>query len=59
MQRDGELAAAADIQRQAFLVDPARDLGAQERLGRVADVLAAAEGVRRSRGSVTGSRPRR
>ena len=45
VQRDGELAAAAYVQRQAFLVDPARHLGAQERLGRVADVLAAAESV--------------
>ena len=59
VQRDGELAAAAHVQRQAFLVDPARHLGAQERLGRVADVLAAAESRRRSRGSATGSRPRR
>ena len=44
MQRDGELAAAADIQRQPLLVDPARHLGAQERLRRVAHVLTAAEG---------------
>ena len=43
VQRDGQFAAAAHVQRQAFLVDPARDLGAQERLGGVAHVLAAAE----------------
>ena len=53
VQRDGEFAAAAHVQRQAFLVDPAGDLGAQERLGRVADVLAAAE----RRGDLAAARP--
>ena len=53
VQRDGEFAAAADVQRQAFLVDPAGDLGAQERLGRVSDVLAAAERV----GDLAAARP--
>ena len=46
VQRDGEFSAAADVQRQALFVDPARDLGAQERLGRVVNVLATAEGIR-------------
>ena len=32
-----------DVEREPLLVDPARDLGAQERLGGVADVFAAAE----------------
>ena len=59
VQRDGEFTAGADVQRQALLVDPAGDLAAQERLGRVVHVRAAAERARRSRGSGTGSRPRR
>ena len=53
VQRDGELAAAADVERQALFVDPARDLGAQERLCGVADVLAAAE----RRGDVAAAGP--
>ena len=43
VQRHGELTAAAHVQRQALLVDPAGDLAAQECLGRVPDVVAAAE----------------
>ena len=43
-QRDGELAAGADVEPQPLLGHPARDRGAQERLGGVVDV-AAREGV--------------
>ena len=43
VQRDGQFAAAGHVERQALLVDPARHLGAQERLGGVAHVFAAAE----------------
>ena len=53
VQRDRELAAAADVERQALFVDPAGDLGAQERLGGVAHVVAAAEG----RGDLAAARP--
>ena len=34
-KRDGQLAAAADVEREALLGDPARHLRAEERLGRV------------------------
>ena len=43
VQRHGEFTAAAHVQRQALLVDPAGYLAAQERFGRIPDVLAAAE----------------
>ena len=43
MQRDGQFAAGADVQRQAFLVDPAGDFAAQERLAGIVHVGAAAE----------------
>ena len=59
VQRDGEFAATADVQRQALLVDPARHLGAQERLGGVVHVARRRRRRRRSRGSASGSRPRR
>ena len=46
VQRDGELAAGGHIEREPFLVDPAGNLAAQEGLGRVAHVVAAAKGGR-------------
>ena len=43
VQRDGQFAAAGHVKRQALLIDPARHLGAQERLRGVAHVFTAAE----------------
>ena len=43
VQRDGQLAAGAHVQREAFFVDPARDFAAQEGLGGIVHVGAAAE----------------
>jgi len=43
VQGNGQLAAAGHVQREALFVDPARHLGAQERLGGVADVFTAAD----------------
>ncbi len=53
MQRDRQFAAGADVQRQAFLVDPARDLTAQEGLSGIVHVGAAAE----RRGDLAATRP--
>ena len=53
VQRDGEFAAAAHVERQPLLVDPAGHLAAQERLGGVAHVVAPAEG----RGDVAAAGP--
>ena len=39
--RDGELAAGADVEAEPLLLDPARDRGAEKRLGRVEDQRAA------------------
>ena len=44
VQRDSQLTAAGDVERQTLLGDPASDLGAQERLGCVMHVVSAAEG---------------
>ena len=40
-ERDGELPAAADVDVESGLGDPARDLGGEERLARVVDLRAA------------------
>ena len=44
-QREPQLAAGADVQRQPLVVQPAHDLGAQERLSGVVHAVGAAEGV--------------
>ena len=46
VQRDGQLAAGAHVEREALFVDPARYLAAQECLGGVVHIGAAAEGRR-------------
>ena len=43
VQRDGQLPAGAHVERQAFFVDPARYLAAQEGFSGVVDIGAAAE----------------
>ena len=43
VQRDGQFAAGADVEREAFFVDPSRYLAAQECLGGVVHVGSAAE----------------
>ena len=43
MQGNGQLTAAGHVERKALFIDPARHLGAQERLRGVADVLTATE----------------
>ena len=43
MQRDREFAAGADVQRQTFLIDPARDLTGQEGFSGIVHVGATAE----------------
>ena len=43
VQRDGQFPAGGHVQRKAFFVDPARDLAAQEGLGRVVHVGAPTE----------------
>ena len=59
MQRDGQLAAGAHVQRQAFFVDPARYFAAQEGLSGVVHVVRRRRMRPRSRGTATGSRLRR
>ena len=65
-QRDGELTARADVDREALVGDPADDLGAQERLARVVDARLHAvrldrrpEGRERAPGVVAHLVPRR
>src|SRR5437588_362247 len=43
MQRDGQLAAGAHIEAEAFLVDPPCYFGAQERLAGIVHILATTE----------------
>ena len=58
LQRDGQLAAGAHVERQALLGDPAGDRRAEERLAGVVDV-AVVERLPPAHGTAPGSRPRR
>ena len=57
-QRDGQLAARADVEAEALLGDPARDRRCRGSLAGVVDVDAG-EGVAERPGPAAGSRPRR